>query len=249
MPVEKACDLKYIRVETILAKETKYDVITGLFMGIVEEDGQRLVLLAGTSKGHANLVNLKFYNLMSLEVLKDSTRELTYLTAVEEDQKEGLKLLEEAYKEALEAGFALENDDKIIDIGKYKGVPAGYSGSSVTKKSTSSSNTTTTTTPGVGNFATSTNHSRYYNNNNRVTSFANTTVKTEPKPTLFERGADKKPTKDALEALQEALDLIQAGSYEPNLPAILEDEEEPTDTTTAKTVEEDEEPSYFGGMY
>lgn len=222
------CNIKYVYVELTLNKENKYDTVTGLFMGVVERNNEKFILVHG-SKDTVAVLNTKFYGIVTVEILKDSLRELLYLKRIGEDQTTALQLLEETYAFLLKNDFGMKNDAKIIDIEKYKGVPdrykepvVDYSAPVGGVKSTTTTNTTTTPyshgTTTTYNYNTGTN---YY-------------TKKDPVPALLGRTKSKKPTKPELDALQEKLNQIKAGTFVFELPETPE-EKQVEEVPVAKT--------------
>lgn len=205
---ERAFKTKYVHLEMILNKDTKYDVLSGLFKGIIKKDGETFILLHGL-KNSTNVLNTKFYNIMTIEELEDDYKNMTYLTAEKADQTAGFDIIKTLYERLITADFVLRNDRKIIDISKYKDVPKEHiEGTSITNTETNSN------TKG---------HGSYNQASNRYTGsgYLKTTVKKEPEPLVFGRKKNKKPNKDAIESMIEKLDKIRAGTYEEVLPETL----------------------------
>lgn len=206
--------VRYAYVEMILNKETKYDVIAGLFKGIVEKDGASFILLHGL-KGATAVLNTDFYNIMSIEVLEEDYKYMTYLTCESTDQELAFQMLDELYADFMKHDFGLKNDPTIIDIEKYSEVPKDYLDGKPLNKTAAASGTQA---GGVGSFA---NSPKTYARNNSVAGYGVTNVKKDPEPATFGRTESKKPTKTALDLMQEKIDQIKAGTFEYQLPETL----------------------------
>lgn len=222
----EACNIKYVYLELILAKDTKCDVIAGLFKGLVEKDGDKLVLLHGLNKGQTNIVSLSFFNIMTIEEMEDEDyKNFAYLTAEKVDQETAIQLLEGYYENMIAGGYGLANDAEIIDIDKYENVPAEYlEGKEIkTEVSTGTGPGTGVTKPaGVGQFAAATN--RYNQSSSTYTKAA--VIKKDPEPTIFGRTDNKKPNKSSLEIMEEKLNQIMDGTYTAALPEIMDEDGE-----------------------
>jgi len=230
MTTEKSlCKIDYVYLEMILNKENNYEVVSGLFKGIVEQKGDKFVLLHGL-KDSTNVLNLKFYNIMTIEERTDDFKNMTYLTAKKVDQNLALTMLEAFYEKFTDAGYVLKNDPVIIDVKKFTEVPDEYLEGKPTSSGTAQSSSS-----GVGSFASS------GKNYSRATStYTKPDAKKDPEPTVFGRVKGKKPAKNALENLQEKLNQIREGAFEPVLPETLGDVE----STVADDEDEDEDDPY-----
>lgn len=207
--VKKEDKTKYLHIEVILSKGAKYDVISGLFKGIVEKENDKFILLHGL-KDSTNVLNLRYYNIMTVEELSDDYKNMTYLTAEETDQTLALEMVEKLYSDLIAAGKALVNDPTVIDIEKYEEVPKEYLEGKPLEKDTISSPTSS-----VGSFASPC--TRY---SSGVT-YTKTVVKKDPEPTLLSRTNSKKPTKPALDLMEEKITQIMAGTFVPVLPETM----------------------------
>lgn len=209
---QKPCKTDYVYLEMVLNKETKYDVVSGLFKGIIEKKGQTFILLHGL-KNSTDVLNLKFYNFMSIEELTGDFKNYTYLNSEQTDQDTALEMVTAIYKELMAAGFGLVNDGKLIDIEKYRKVPVDYKDGKPLVTGTGTAGSAS----GVGSFA---NPGTRYVNNNGIYS-RNTVIKKDPEPSLFKRTKTKKPTKVAIDLMVEKLAQIRAGNFEPSIPDTL----------------------------
>lgn len=206
------CKIDYIYLEMVLNQTTKYDVIAGLFKGILEKDGQKFILLQGL-KNSTNVLSLKFYNILSIEELTGDYRNHTYLTSEKSDQDTAFEMVETAYNEIIEAGFCLPNDKKLIDVDKYSQVPKEY----LEAEKIKSGSATSGSASGVGSFASP--GVRY--SGNGTTYVKNTTIKADPEPSLIKRTKSKKPTKAAIDIMFEKIQQIRAGNFVPELPETM----------------------------
>lgn len=209
--------VKYAYVEMILNKESKYDVIAGLFKGIIEKDGETFILLHGL-KGATAVLNTAFYNVLSIEVLEEDYKYMTYLTCESTDQELGSQMLDELYADFMKYDFGLTNDPTIIDIEKYSDVPKDFLDGKPLNKSVAQSGTAA---GGVGSFA---NSPKQYARNNSAVGYGAATTRKEPEPAIFSRSKSKKPVKTDLDLMQEKIDQIKAGDFTPTLPETMEDD-------------------------
>jgi hypothetical protein len=175
---------------------------------------------------------------MTIEVLMEDYREMTYLTHEKVDQTEGFKKLDELYDEVVAAGFGMKSDEKIIDIGNYTEVPEAYLKCKPTTGTSTVNTASKTNTQGVGQFATA---NTSYRGTGAGYTAATTVVKKDPVPSTIERGAkSKKLDPQALEALAAKVDSIMAGDFEPQLPEIageeVDTEDNDVNTSTNKAV-------------
>lgn len=216
---QEVCKIKYIYTEMTLNKENKYDTVTGLFMGIVNRNNEKFVLIQG-AKDTVAVLNTKFYGIVTVETLKDDYREMLYLKCSEDDQKVGLQLLEELYALLLANDFGMKNDAKILDIEKYKGVPEQYK-NPVVDYSAPVSGATSTAGPSYQTGAAS--KTPAYNTYAGNTTYYTTVAKKDPQPALLGRTKTKKPTKAELDLMQEKIDQIKAGTFTSELPETLGD--------------------------
>lgn len=209
------CKTNYIYLEMVLNKDTKYDVIAGLFKGIIEKQGQKFILLQGL-KNATNILSADFYNIMMIEEREGDYKNLTYFTAEKVDQDIAEEMIGKLYNNLIEAGMILKNDPKIIDIDKYSEVPKDY----IDGKPLQTGSSAAGKASGVGNFASP--HTRYQSG---TTYTKQTTVKADPEPALINRTKTKKPVKAALEIMLEKVQQITAGDFEPTLPEIMAEDD------------------------
>ena len=215
-------DIEYVYVEMVLNKEHKYEVVSGMFQGIKVRDGATFVLLHG-KKDVTNIINLRYYNVMAIEILHKDHKDMTYLTMKDDDQKAALIMLNKVYKNLLEDNLGQGREGDLINVSRYTNIPEDRGGNTVTKQYSQQDKTTHIQYNGVGNFA---------NNRNGSASTYKSTKK-EIVPTVFNRSAgSKKPSKSSLELMREKIDRINDGNFECVLPKLIgATEEDDADTT------------------
>ena len=203
-------DVKYVYIEAIAKKDAKYDVVAGLFRGIIERSGDKFILLSGIDKGQTNILNLRYFNIMSMEVLEPVYKNMFYLTSTEEDQVTGLKILTEHYDKLVKDGIVIESDPSIIDTNKYVDVPKEYL--ELVKAKPNSNVSIVQNTNNVGGFP-----------NNRIyTSNYKAPEKKEIVPICFGRSDGKKPTPATLLVMAEKMDLVASGEFVVSFPDLVE---------------------------
>jgi hypothetical protein len=168
---------------------------------------------------------------MTIEELEPDFKNMAYLTAEETDQKAGMKIVEKLYADLLAADFGLDSDPKILDIKKFSDVPKEYIEGKPLDKVTS----TTSTVSGVGAFAAP--GTRYVG---LAGTYNRTQPKADPEPAVIGRTQNKKPAKAALDLMEEKIDQIMAGTFEPDLPETMGEDVD----GTAVAGEPDEETYY-----
>ena len=221
-------------------KNSKYDVVAGLFQGIKIYKGDRFIVLSGLS-GATNLLNLKFYNIMTIEEMQEKVKNMAFCLATSQDQADALTMVEAIYTGLKEGGFAINDDPEIIDLLKYTSVPKEYSESKTIDKVSVHSGSS-----GVGSFTTSA-QTRYHGTG---TTYTKAEIKKEPEPRYFERKNSKKPSIEELKIMSEKINLIMAGEYKVELP-----ETKGEIVTDVKVADDDNEDyynnlrNYHGCMY
>jgi len=203
-----ACKTKYVYLEMILNKDSKYDVISGIFKGITEKNGDKFILLQGL-KDSTNVLNIKFYNIMTIEELEEDYKNMTYLTAEDTDQKTALLAVENFYHDFLIAGYGLENDPTILDTSKFSNIPKEYTEEKPVEKVTNSAY-------GAGSYISPS--TRYTDHSG---SYTKTAIKVEPEPKVLGRSDSKKPLKTALDIMEEKINQIMLGTFNPVLPETM----------------------------
>ena len=216
-------DIEYVYVEMVLNKEHKYEVVSGMFQGIKVRDGATFVLLHG-KKDVTNIINLRYYNVMAIEILHKDHKDMTYLTMKDDDQKAALIMLNKVYKNLLEDNLGQGREGDLINVSRYTNIPEDRGGNTVTKQYSQQDKSTHIQYNGVGNFA---------NRSNNNTSTYKPTKKKEIVPTVFNRSTgSKKPSKASLELMQGKIDQINDGNFKCVLPKLIGATEEDNDATT-----------------
>jgi hypothetical protein len=190
-------DIEYVYVEMVLNER---EIISGLLQGIITTDNLTFVLLHG--KGNStNIVNLKFYNIMTIEVRHTTYKNMTHLTIKDSDQKFALNLLNVLYNDLLKNGFEQDEVEGLIDVSKY------------------------VNTPNLEPVNLNTTNNNFNQNSSRVN---NTGVincinkKKEIVPCFFSRTETKKPNKTHLVLIQEKIDQINKGEFKCKIPETFE---------------------------
>lgn len=213
-------DIDYVYIEMVLNKERKYEVVSGMLQGIKIRDGATFVLLHG-QKEVTNIINLRFYNIMTIEILHKDHKDMTYLTMKDDDQKAGLVMLDNVYKSLLEDNLGQGSEGDLINVSRYTNIPEDRGGNTVTKSYSHQDKATHIQYNGVGNFA---------NRSNNNISTYNQTKKKEIVPTVFNRTTgSKKPSKASLELMRGKIDQINDGNFECVLPKLIGATEEDKD--------------------
>ena len=212
-----AQDVKYVFLETILPRNNqKCDVVAGLLKGIVEKDGEILILMNGIGDA-TNCVNLSYYGIMYIQTMTKDYKNHKCFNSEEEDQKDALKVLKELHTGLIEAGFGYKGDKNVIDIEKYTEVPKEYLETNAFNDPATSTRTATYRESSI---------TRYHADSG-ASFYKKAEPKPEPEPAAIVRTKTKKPAKDIIELMATKLDQIAAGEYEPNIPKLAEDDPPP----------------------
>jgi hypothetical protein len=209
--------INYVNVEMILPQGKNYDVVSGLFKGIVEREEGTFVLLHGV-KESTSIVNIEFYNIMTIEIMEEEYKNLTFLEASDDDQKAAFGLLKKLHETLIKEGRGLKNDESVIDVKKYEEVSEEMLNGKKLNKAASS---------GTGVYKTPS--SRFTPSKTVVGGFTKADTKVVPAPTTFGRNGTKKPTKEALALMEEKIDQVLAGEYNQPLPEAPGDTDEQDD--------------------
>ena len=203
--------IEYVYIEMVLKQNDKYEVIPGLLQGIKEKEGSTFVLLHG-KKDITNIINLKFYNIMTIEVLREKQKDMIYFKINLDDQKIALITINKVFNELIQNNYFDDKDIDLINITKYTNVPEDYYDGTIIKPKTTSIIQTKPIHSGVGDFA-----------NTRTNTTAFSANKTEElEPSFFNRTKTKKPSKSCLLLIQEKIDQINIGKFDCKLPEILD---------------------------
>lgn len=206
--------IKYIHVEMVSDQGNKcdgYKIISGLLQGIKIKGNITFILLYG-KKEVTNVINLKFYDIMTVEVLYTDRKDMTHFTIRNDDQKLALRMLIDVHKEILKSNIVHDNDEDLIDVSKYIDVPEDYCNDII--ETTNLLNKSLYS--GVGDFA-----NTHVGHPTVLQTVLN--KKKEIVPSIFGRVKSKKPSKDCLSLLQEKINQINDGKFKCILPEIPED--------------------------
>lgn len=215
-------EIEYVYVEMVLNKEHKYEVVSGMFQGIKVKDVATFILLHG-KKDITNIVNLRYYNIMTIEILHKDHKDMTYLTMSSDDQKVALVMLGGVYKNLLEDNLGQGKEGDLINISRYTNIPEDRGGNTVVKQYSQQDKSTHIQYNGVGNFA----------NNRSDSASTYRSTKKEIVPTVFNRSeGSKKPSKSSLELMRGKIDQINDGNFKCVLPELIGATEEDNDYTT-----------------
>lgn len=217
-------DIKYIYIEVVYNSENSYykdrhEILSGLLQGIKIKEGSTFVLLHGNSpvegeKKATVFANLKFYDIMTIEVLHENHKDLTYFTTKKCDQDLALEILTTLHNTLLEDDMEL-NGEGLIDISKYNDVPEEY----ITNTKRKSIN------PIVNKVVSGFSNNRV--NSDYIYTHKHIPVKKEEiVPSVFNRTNSKKPSKAYLVIMQEKINQINAGKFICSLPNTIEDQDE-----------------------
>lgn len=209
--------LKYAIVELVGEKASTENIECGLLRGLGEQDGDNFVWLI-TGKKIARGYNMAYYNILSVVIFDGITKTYTFFMADEDEQKEALKAVEEAYEGLKE--IALTEGGTLLDVSKFKYVPDDFGKiNSIPKHQEASSSSTGNASRDTGLKKPS---NDWYGQNNQ--GIINNTYSREPEAHTWKR-TTRKPTKKTLEKLRDKLALIAKREYEFKLLEIKGDAE------------------------
>ena len=221
-PAKKSSpNYKYVYVEMIREERGKYDVVTGLFKGLLKRGEDVYILLSGIDNV-VNMLNTNFYSIMTIEYLSgkagvngtvstDMRRYLTVFTHEKGDQEKASALITSIFEDLLEMGFGTKGETSIIDETKYSDVPKDYLKGKTTTAPVSNNKSVTGKTHAPVQ--------RFQRGATEYAAYSNIPVKRDPEPTFFKRTrGQRKLTKDQMGELIDKLDAILAGNFEPDLP-------------------------------
>lgn len=228
---------KYVHLEMIFSKDKRDDVVSGLFKGILESNGDIFILLHG-AKDSTKALNTKFYDFMGIEELEEEYKNLWFFKSLKSDQEEALKIVRSLYKVLLDNGFSLATDPVLVDIEKYSELPEAYKEgkSSVASKGTG----------GSVYRAPANTYSHAGGYHNRTTTYTPPAA-VEPEAKFFQRTDSKKPSKSDLDTMFAKMDLIKKNEYKPVLVDTPEDS--PTDEPIREVKNTYAEYGYMNGIY
>lgn len=215
-------DIEYVYIEMVLNKEHKYEVVSGMLQGIKTRDGVTFILLHG-KKEATNIISLRYYNVMTVEILHKDHKDMTYLTTKEDDQKAALTILNNVYKSLLEDNLGQNSDGDLINVSRYTNVPQEYGGT-IVKQHSLPNKPSHMQYNGVGNFA---------NRSGSASTYTPATEKKEIVPAVFNRSVgSKKPSKASLIIMAGKIDQINDGKFVCTLPETVNEEGEEDDGIT-----------------
>lgn len=210
--------IDYVHIEMVLNQQDKNEVISGLFKGVLIKEGFTFILLQ-SKQDCTNLINLKFYNIMTIEVLREEYKDLTYLTTSKGDQEAGLGIINKLYDKLKDLHINDARNKEIIDVSKYNNVPDDKRNTDNTSEKTpikrDFKSTNYNRQGSIYQGATSSFQAHDYYNNSAY-------KKKEAEPYVFKRSSTV-PDKARLELMKEKLDQIAAGEFKPVLPEIKND--------------------------
>lgn len=200
--------VKYISVELVDKSSLRgnCEIISGLFKGLAPLENnnvkQLFVLIAGKKEDTTNIYNTKYYNVVSVTVLGEDTKAITYFTLNSEDQNKAIELLKNVITVMEKNKRMLELDPDIIDMSTYTDTPNNTD--NVDK------------TCSYPKAAIPTN-----NVANNYTSYE----KKEPSPSVIKRTGIKKRTKKELLDMINRVKEVKNGTFVVKLPEIIEDDD------------------------
>lgn len=233
-------DPKYVYVELTYHKESKYDVIAGLYSGMIERNGHTFVIVDGL-KGAKNIVNLKYFNIMTIEELKEDYKEFKFFHEKETDLAlEQLKSVHTSLSNST-MKMMVDGSSIIVDTSKYIEVPKAYIDCEQISKTVVNGNVGS-----YGSGSTGTPINRYCNNTTSSYTCKPTYEKKDPEPALFSRKKGEKPNKTALETMEEKINQIMSGSFKPTLPDTSKDNNENPSYVNKTNTDYDDNSEYMG---
>lgn len=219
--------LKFVGLELMKknAKSTDSPEV-GLFRGLrtrVEKDiTLSLFLLGEEGKDDAiRGLNTEVFNIMTIVMGYDQSREMIVLKNNEADQKEGAEILDVIIEKLKEDKLMLESDPDIVDTSKYSSIPEDFFGAA--KKPV---NNNYNTGGGTGTPAWKKKQEEEKKEKERQDKLRWT-------PYMLKRKNEKPAIKD-LNTIKKKVVMLANGEYKPELPETVEDEEDKKTSTTKK---------------
>ncbi len=242
VPEIKAEDIKYVAVEMINKDDRDASaVIAGLFKGVKIRKNETTAadetfFMVHDEKDSTFVLNNEFHNVISIEILSEADKAMTYFMMTEEDQITAASMLSNIIKDLAKKKMVLENDSTMVDISKFKDVPENIlKGNS------------TATKAGAHKAGASTYSSTKIGTNTPYTPVA-PYVRKESTPHLWKRRS-RKPTKEALMTLALKVSAIETGKLKIKIPKLPEDDENIKPTAVCADTLEDEGHNYpYGGI-
>jgi hypothetical protein len=188
------------------------------------------------------VLNNEFHNIISIEVLNETVRTMTYFMMTDEDQITAGLMLSSLMTDVVEKKMVLENDSTMVDITKFKDVPADIlKGNTPATRAGAHASTTSTYSGAKSNIGTI----------HKPAAPASTYVRKESTPHLWKRRS-KKPTNEALMTLALKVSAMETGKLKIKMPKLPEEVKGKAAETGATGVQGDEhEDDHFpyGGCY
>ncbi len=217
-------DLKYVIVEMIensKEKAVSKSIKSGLLKGVKahrrpgQDEKESDVLIVLEDKGNVlYLLNLSFYNILSIKKSDGATKVATYFRANEDDQAKAFEMIAEVMTGMHAAERTDKNDSTLINLETYTNLPDDFSSTKADDNTTTTISKSSTYTPTV---------SRSSNVNRSI--IKPVKVDNEIKPFFFKRGS-KKPTEEALKEMEKRIKDITSGKLKIKLPVIAGDDQE-----------------------
>lgn len=219
-------DIKYISIEAINKDDKDASaVISGLFKGLKVRknettEADETFFMVHDEKDSTFVLNNEFHNVISIEVLGETVRTMTYFMMTDEDQIAAGLLLSNLMESMVEKNMVLSNDTTMVDILKFKDVPEDIlkgNTSAVKAGAHSTGKSTYSGAKGVGTTHKPTTTTTY--------------VRKESTPHLWKRRS-KKPTEEALMTLSLKVTAMGEGKLKVKIPKLPGDDKKDDKTTT-----------------
>lgn len=213
-------DLKYVIIELIendQKKAVSESIKVGLLKGIKphrqKEDKSDVIIVLEDKDEVLNLLNLKLYNILSLQKSDGITKISNYFRASEEDQSMAFDIIAKIMTDMHEAGRTDKNDSNLLDLTTYSDLPDDFANTKIEDKTSTKNSSPVYNKPATP--------ARSTIGGKKVV--APVEPKVEPK--YFKRGS-KKPTEEALKEMEKRIKDIASGKFKVELPTIEGDDEE-----------------------
>jgi len=217
-------DLKYVIVEMIENNQEKAvsrSIRSGLLKGIkphkhtVKDKEKNDVLIVLSSKENVlYLLNLSYFNILSIKKSDGASKIATYFRANEDDQSKAFSIIADIVLGMHAAERTDKNDCNLINLETYTDLPDDFTTIKADDDTSTVSKSSTYNPTGNRNIG-----ARSTVNRSAVVE------KDEVKPQFFKRGS-KKPSEDALKEMDKRIKEIASGKLEIKLPVIVGDDKE-----------------------
>ena len=220
---EKADALSYVLVEMVnkdkvAKKQVKYakDMERGLFSGIMvylfDDNSTKVYIVLDTAGDEITLLDLDYYNILSIELFDGIVREYLFVRDTDEDQEKAFVELTDLVTGLATAKRTLPGLD-LVDVSTYTDLPSNFTDPIDTK----TTDKTTSFGSNVGNKTNKTTQTTKYPLANGNTTYNNQA--NVRKATFFKRVSDN-PQLVLLNAMAKNLKEIQEEMYDaPEFPA------------------------------